>query len=807
MAKEEVYRILGMHCASCTLALERSLSRLGVEASVSLASEEARVRYDPSRVRPRDIVDSVRKAGYDVYKEELVARVEGLSSYDDERLLVGLLEDLDGVIRAEASHVDGVVRVVFNPLAVSQAEIVSRIEGRGYRVEYVEAEARVEDVGSKTAREELERLERLVILSLPPALFLGIYYMLGYSGVWVPLWGSGILRDLAIGLPLSTLVLAVGSLRFLRPAIRSLANLSPGMDALVILGTYSAYLFSIATSLGLVRGESFYEASSIVMAFILLGRYLETRLKVMTGEAVRKLAELQARRARVVRNGREVEIPVEEVRIKDMVLVKPGEKIPVDGVVKEGRGFVDESAMTGEPLPVEKAEGDPVYAGTVLVRGSLVISTTRVGKDTVLGQVIRLVRIAQSSRPRIQRLADKISGIFTWLVIAVAASTFAYWSAVARAPLDLAIIFTASVLVVACPCALGLATPTAIVTGFGRAAQMGIVIKDAEAVERVGRVGTIVLDKTGTVTLGRPSVRAVKPLDSSVSEKEILALAAIAEKRSEHPLALAVLERAREAGIEVQRDPEFFDSLPGQGVLASVDGVTVAVGNEKLMKGLDVENLEAAEKAAEELRREGLTAVYVASGQTILGVLGIGDTPRPEAAEVIGRLKRRGYRVVMLTGDSRVTAEALGARLGFDDVVAEVSPEEKAEVVDRLRKSSGVAMVGDGINDAAALSKADLGIAMGGGADIAREAGHVVLVRGDLRGVLETLEILGGVRRKIGQNLFWAFVYNVILIPLAAGALYSLGIVLRPEMAGAAMALSSISVTLSSLSLGRLGRG
>lgn len=801
--REEVYRVIGMHCATCSITIQKSLLKLGVEASVSLASDEARIRYDPSRVRPRDIVNAIRRAGYDVYKEEVIAVVKNLNSYDDERIIVERLRDLEGVIEIHASHIDKSVRILYNPLTIKQQALIESLGSLGYRVEDIRAEAEVEDIGSKIAAEDLKKLRIYTFISLPASILLAIYYMLGFTGYPVPLWGSQLLRDLLIGIPLSTLVLFIGSLRFLRTAIRSFANLNPGMDSLVILGTYSAYIFSLAVTFGLVKGESFYEASAVVMSFILLGRYIEARLKLRTGEAVKMLAELQSKSARVVRGGVEVEIPIEDVRISDLVLIKPGERIPVDGIVKEGKGYVDESAMTGEPNPVEKSQGEPVYAGTTLLRGSLLIYTTRVGRDTVLGQIIRLVRIAQNSRPKIQGIVDRVAGIFTWAVIAIAMSTLAYWVLLAGAPLSTAIIFVASVLVIACPCALGLATPAAIVTGFGRGAQMGILIKDAGVLDRVHRIRTIVFDKTGTLTVGKPGVRIVKPLDEGVDERDVIMLAAVAEKRSEHPVAQAIVEKAREMGLQV-RDPEAFENIPGQGVVAWIGGRVIVVGNDRLMRGFEVEMGEDVRMISEKIMGEGLTVIYVAVEGRLIGILGVGDTIRPEAVDVIRSLRSSGYRVVMLTGDKERSARAIALRIGVDEVIAEASPEDKAGIIDGLKSSGNVAMVGDGINDAASLSKADLGIAMGGGTDIAKEAGDVILVKEDLRGVVRAIGLLKAIRRKIYFNLFWAFIYNVLLIPIAAGALYqATGLYLRPELAGVAMALSSISVTASAQTLKR----
>ncbi|MEM0044325.1 MAG: heavy metal translocating P-type ATPase [Sulfolobales archaeon] len=804
--REEIYRIIGMHCASCSIAIQRSLSRIGVEADISLASEEARVRYDPSRVKPSDIIRAIRRAGYDVYREELNAVIKGLRSYDDERILAEKLESMEGVIEVRASHISREISIIYNPLTISRDRIVEYMRSLGYELVEIREEALAEDVGARIALEDLKKLRIYTMVTLPLSLFLALYYMIGVFrplGLEPFLWDNHFLRDLLIGIPISLVVLVIGSMRFLMPGVRSLLNLTPGMDSLVILGTYSAFLFSLLTTFNIVSGEAFYEASAVVMSFIILGRYIETRLKIRSGEAVRRLAQLQSPMARVLRNGSEEVIPVDRVRVGDLVLIRPGERIPVDGIVKSGRALIDESMITGESEPVARSEGDVVYTGTTVIRGSIVVYATRVGRDTVLGQIIRLVRIAQNSKPRIQRIVDRIAGVFTWIVIAAALATAFYWSLIARAPLDMVVMFTASVLVVACPCALGLATPIALLIGFGRGAELGILIRNAEAIDRAGSVRVIVFDKTGTLTIGKPRVVIVRSLASEISESEIIALAAIAEKRSEHPIALAILEKARELGIDV-RDPDFFDSIPGQGVIASVDGKTIAVGSIKLMNGFEISLDEKIESLSRELMDQGLTVVYVAIEGRIIGLIGVGDMPRPESRDVVRYLISKGYRVIMLTGDREITARAVARSLGIKEIFAEVSPEEKAEIIEKIRSSGdSVAMIGDGVNDAASISRATLGIAMGGGSDIAREAGDIILVRNDLRDVIRSIELARAIRRKIYQNLFWAFIYNIILIPVASGAFYGFGIFLRPELAGFAMAMSSISVTLSSQTLRR----
>ena len=798
----EKLKIIGMHCASCAVAIEKKLRSLKgvVSAVVNFAGEEAEVRYDPSKIALRDIVNAVRNIGYDVYKEEAHFTIQNISSVDEELIIEDRVRSLAGVIDVRVSHIAKSVSVVFNPLSIGVDEIRKFIESMGYRVTGVRGEIEVEDVESKVLREEIARLRKVVALSLVLALSLAVYTMAGLFGVPMPCWEY---RDV-IGLLLSTPVMFIGGRKFFVGAYRALKNRSASMDTLVSLGTGTAYVFSIAAMAGLVESpETYFEAGAVVIAFVLLGKYLELKMKLRTGEAVRRLMELQARKARVVRDGKEVEVPIDEVRVRDIVIVKPGEKIPVDGIVVEGQGYVDESMLTGEPIPVFKKERDPVIAGTILKSGSLKIVATRVGKETVLSQIIKLVRQAQMGKPPIQRLVDRVAGYFAWIVIAIAILTFSYWYFIANIQLNLAILFTASVLLIACPCALGLATPTAIVVGVGKAAELGIIIKNMEVLEKIPKLTTVVFDKTGTLTKGEPEVTDIHAVNG-YRELDVLKLAYVAEKRSEHPLAQAIVKKAKQVIGEDSTEPEFFDSIPGQGVVAKVDGKTVVVGNDKLMNAFEID-LTPVNNVVEKLREDGKTVIYVAVDGKLAGVIAIADTPREYAEQVISYLRRRGLKVVMLTGDSRVTAKAIARKLGIDEVVAEVLPEDKADVIKSLQRSGEVvSMVGDGINDAPSLTQADVGIAMGGGTDIAKEAGDIVLVRNDLRGVAIALEIGDAIRRKIVFNLLWAFIYNVVLIPIAAGALYPLtGLVLRPELAGLAMALSSISVTSNALTLKR----
>jgi len=485
-----------------------------------------------------------------------------------------------------------------------------------------------------------------------------------------------------------------------------------------------------------------------------------------------------------------------------VVVVRQGERVPVDGIVVKGRAYVDESMFTGEPMPVEKGERDPVYAGSLVTSGWLHVIATRVGSSTMLAQVAKLVSQAQAGKLGLQRIVDRIAGLFTWIILAIAIATLTVWYLVVGAGFERSLIFMASVLLVACPCALGLATPTAVVAGVGVAARQGIIVRNVASLERASEVNVVAIDKTGTLTVGKPVVTAVIPAHG-FREDDVLEHAAIAEKWSEHPIAKAILEEYRSRYGRLPRDPDSFEPIPGMGAVASLDGELVAVGNSKLMKGFEVDTREL-EGEALKLMGEGATVVYVARGSKLLGLVAVSDRIRDGVVEALRELKRRGLRVVMLTGDKSVTAKAVAAKLGVDEVYAELDPEAKSEVIRELqRRGYKVMMVGDGVNDAPSLSKADLGVAMGTGADVSKEAGDVILVQPDLRKVPILLSIADKVRRRIYFNLFWAFAYNVILVPIAAGALAPLGITLRPEMAAAAMALSSITVTLSSYQLSR----
>jgi Cu2+-exporting ATPase/Cu+-exporting ATPase len=790
----ERLKIIGMHCATCVTTIEKVVSgvRGVVSVQANLASNEALVTYDPSRVSLRDIVKAVRGAGYDVYREEVVLVVENMVSVDDESIVESKLRGVPGVIDASASHINKAVILSLNPETVNVDDVVKILEGMGYRAR-VTKEARLEEFG----RVELSSLLRWSIVSLLVGFVLFAIMLLRMSPLGFPSPYYEVLGFLG-----STLVIFFPGRRFFIGAYRAFKNRVANMDTLVALGTGSIYVYSLAVTLGMIDGEVYYEAAALILAFVITGRYIEARAKHGTGEAVKKLLEMQPQEASIIRGGGEVRVPLGEVRVGDVVVVRQGERIPVDGIVVKGKAYVDESMFTGEPMPVERGERDPVYAGSLVTNGWLHIIATRVGSSTTLAQVAKLVSQAQAGKLGLQRIVDRIAGLFTWIIIAIAIATFTIWYLVVGAGFERSLIFMASVLLVACPCALGLATPTAVVAGVGVAARQGIIVRNVVSLERASEVNIVAVDKTGTLTVGKPVVATVIPA-SGFREDDVLEHAAIAEKWSEHPIAKAILEEYRSRYGRLPRDPDSFEAIPGMGVVASLDGESIAVGNSKLMKGFDV-NTEELEGEALKLMGEGATVVYVARGSKLLGLVAVSDRIRDGVVEALWDLKRRGLKAIMLTGDKSVTAKAVAAKLGIDDVYAELDPEAKSEVIRELqRKGYKVMMVGDGVNDAPSLSKADLGVAMGTGADVSKEAGDVILVQPDLKKIPILLSIAGKVRRRIYFNLFWAFAYNVILVPIAAGALTPLGITLRPEMAAAAMALSSITVTLSSYQLSR----
>ena len=651
---------------------------------------------------------------------------------------------------------------------------------------------------------ELARLKRLTLFSLG----IGIPLFVVGFGQGLGWWLAGLEEPLnLVFFALATPVQFVAGYRFYRGFVDAIRNKSANMDVLIAIGTTAAWAYSAVVTflpfLGvrLVDQGTYYDTAAVIIGLILLGKYFEEIAKGKASDAIRKLMDLAPRTAHVIRDGKEEEIPVELVLLDDLLTIRPGERIPVDGVIVDGFSAIDESMITGESIPVEKKVGDTVIGATINRTGLLRIRATRVGADTTLNQIIKLVEDAQASRAPIQRLADRVASVFVPAVVGIAALTFFLWSVPLGQSVAHALVFFIAVLIIACPCALGIATPAAIMVGTGKGAENGLLIKGGEYLEKAHKLTTVVFDKTGTLTKGRPSVTDVVPV-GAISDEEILRLAASAEKGSEHPLGEAIVRAATTRGLTLE-DPKDFEAIPGQGVRAVIGDRHILLGNRTLMASAGIP-VHAAESILHAMEGAGKTAMILVVDGKVEGVIAVADTLKEHSVEAVRALKAMGIEVVILTGDNRRTAEAIARQIGVDEVIAEVLPAQKAEVIQDLQKRGKVvAMVGDGINDAPALAQADVGIALGSGTDVAMEAGGIVLIKDDLRDVVASIQLSRRTVQKIRQNLFWAFFYNTALIPIAAGVLAGIGIVLNPIIAGAAMGFSSVSVVMNSMTLRR----
>ncbi|NOZ25448.1 MAG: copper-translocating P-type ATPase [Nitrospirae bacterium] len=789
--------IKGMSCASCVKAVEKALGRIdGVsDVSVNFASEKASITAsDPVPVEV--LIQAVKAEGYDVATSKLEFAVRGMSCAACAAAVERALKGLYGVVDVNVNLASEKAVVEYIPTLTGFEDFKKAVKAEGYGAETITEEFLDRE------KEDREREYRELLLRFRVSAVLSLLVLIGSIS------GIPLLSNWYILFLLATPVQFWGGLRFYRSAWSAAKHFSTNMNTLVAMGTSAAYIYSATATFlpsvfesGGLKANVYFDTSSIIITLILLGRLLEARAKGRTSEAIRKLMGLQAKTARVERNGRETEIPIEEVVAGDTVIVRPGERIPVDGVVTEGYSSVDESMLTGESLPVEKAAGDMVFGGTINKFGSFKLRATKIGKETALAQIIRLVEEAQGSKAPIQRLADRVASIFVPAVITTATVTFALWYFLGPEPaFTRALMNFIAVLIIACPCALGLATPTAIMVGTGKGAEKGILIRNAEALETAHRIQSIIMDKTGTITRGEPELTDIVSTDGTRGD-EILRLSASAEKVSEHPLAEAIIKKAEEQGLTLT-DPEEFTAIPGGGIRARIGTDSIFIGNLSLLEKEGIDPAGVSD-TVERLSSEGKTAVLVSVNGRVRGVFGIADSIKEGSVEAISELKRMGIEVVMLTGDNERTAMRIAEMVGIERYFAGVLPEGKVEVVRKLKQERKVvAMVGDGINDAPALAEADVGIAIGTGTDIAMEASDITVIKGDLRSVVEAVKLSKLTLKTIKQNLFWAFFYNVVGIPVAAGILYPFGgPLLNPVFASAAMAFSSVSVVTNSLRL------
>ncbi len=796
--KKAELKISGMHCATCAITVEESLSNIRDVSTVKVnfGTDTAHVEFDPAKVSLSEIEKAVKDAGYDIINREVTLKIGGMVCATCVQTIETALRALPGVISANVNLGTEKAYVTFNPSVSSITDMKKAIEDAGYQ--YLGIAGEVSEEAEKIAREKdlHDKFLRFTIgfaVSIPLML-----------AMWVPLPLP--MHTLPyVMFVISTPVFFYVAYPIFRAASMALRNRSLNMDVMYAMGTGVAYAASVMGTFGIILTHEFmfYDTAIMLASFLMLGRYLEARAKGRTSEAIRKLAGLRAKTATIIRDGKEEEIPVDDVIVGDIIVIKPGSKVPVDGEVVAGESYVDESMITGEPIPPLKNKGSLVVGGTINTNSVLSVKATKVGRETVLAQIIQLVEDAQGSKPPVQRIADTAVTYFIPAVLGIALTAFIVWFFIFPVPPDpLLFAMTAliSVLVVACPCALGLATPTAVTVGLGRGAELSILIKNGDALEVAEKITTVVFDKTGTLTKGKPEVTDIIP--TGISEETLLGLAASVEKNSQHPLAQAVVRKAGNKGIALE-PADHFDTLGGKGVIATVLGETVLVGNRILLQENGVVIPRETEEQITALEQDGKTAILIAAGTAMAGVIAIADTLKETSRESVLQLQVMGVHVVMITGDNKRTADAIARQIGIERVVAQVLPQDKAAEVKTLQeKGEIVAFVGDGINDAPALAQADVGIAIGSGTDVAIESADVVLIKDDLLDSVAAIQLSRKVMGRIKGNIFWAFAYNVALIPVAAGVLYpSFGFMFRPEHAALAMALSSVTVVSLSLLL------
>jgi Cu+-exporting ATPase len=816
----ETYKITGMTCAACAKAVERTVRKLdGVsDQSVNIATEKLKIEYNKEEVGFDDIKKAIEKAGYGVIEEETNKKIDmkigGMTCAACSKAVERVVKKLDGVDSVNVNIATEKASINYDPSKVRLSQIKAAITKAGYEpIDEVKNNI-AQDEDKIRKEKEMKSLFNKFIVAIVFAIPL-FYIAMGPMvmkpiGPWpVPEIINPITNTLNYALVQLVLVIPImiAGYKFYINGFKSLINLSPNMDTLVAIGTSAAFLYSLYTTyqiasnrvLEMHHHQLYFESAGIIIALILLGKYLESRSKGRTSEAIKKLMGLQPKTAIVLIDGKEVETLIEEVEVGDIILVKPGSKIPVDGIVSDGYTSVDESMLTGESLPVEKKVGDAVTGASINKNGTIQFEAKKVGSDTALAQIIQLVEDAQGEKAPIAKLADVVSGYFVPTVIAIALVSSVLWYFVGGKDIVFALTIFISILVIACPCALGLATPTAIMVGTGKGAENGILIKGGEALESTHKIQTVVFDKTGTITEGKPKVTDV--VVNNVDEDYLIQLASSAEKGSEHPLGEAIVRYGEDKGLEVLKVDD-FKALPGFGIQVKIDNKVVVLGNKKLMLNEDVD-FEGLSERSDELASQGKTPMYISVDGKLAGIIAVADVVKESSKKAIEKLHSMGIQVAMLTGDNVKTANAIAKQVGIDVVLAEVLPEDKSKEVENLQlQGKFVAMVGDGINDAPALAKADIGIAIGSGTDVAIESADIVLMKSDLMDVPAAIKLSDETIKNIKQNLFWAFGYNTIGIPVAAGLLYMFGgPLLNPMIAAAAMSLSSVSVVTNALRL------
>lgn len=813
------YQLGGVTCQVCVNKIERKVGKLeGVkEAVVNLSNGKLTIEYDENLLNSEKIKEVVKKLGYEIEEindfKEVEIDITGITCQVCVNKIERKVGKLEGVKEIAVNLANSRGKILYDSEKIKLSEILEVIKKLGYegkKHEDIEEDSKAIESEKKLKQEFLEF--KLAIFFSAIVFYISMGTMVGLPVPNIISPDINPLNFALIQLILAIPVIYIGR-RFYKVGIKQLIMRSPSMDSLIATGTGSAILYSLYGTYKIYSGDFhyvhslYYESGVVILALILLGKYLENVSKGKTSEAIKKLMNLKSKKATLVRDGKFVQVDIEEVELDEIVLVKPGESIPVDGVVVEGQSSVDESMLTGESIPVEKNIGDKVFGASINKNGVIQVKAQAIGKDTVISKIIKLVENAQGSKAPIAKIADKVSGYFVptvMLIATVAGITWYYLGSrgivkIHEAPSIFALTIFVAVMVIACPCSLGLATPTAIMVGTGRGAELGILIKSGEALEKAHKIDTIVFDKTGTLTIGKPKVTDIMSF-SNIDEDEILRVAGALEEYSEHPLGEAIVEAGKERKLQFPK-VEKFESITGKGVTGVIDGKKVYIGNIKLMRDFSIDIIN--ENILEKLAYQGKTPMYIAIEGSLIGVIAVADILKPEAIETIKELKNRGYHVGMITGDNKLTAQAIGKEAGIDIIFAEVTPEEKYLKVKELQEQGkNVAMVGDGINDSPALVQANIGIAIGGGTDIAMESADIVLMKRDLKDVLVAMELSHAVIKNIKENLFWAFIYNTVGIPVAAGVLYPLtGHLLNPMIAGAAMAMSSVSVVTNALRL------